>query len=347
MTCLHEDLHGAVIARWYATVHGAAGAERDAGQGTVRRAPWATREKYYRALLSCLADEPGVDSARRLEGSHELRTALTAAAGVRSSSVLYSLAGSKVPTSMLAQVPGALAEISGPGRDIGYRLAAETKVWSHWPYRAGWLAELRVAGSQNRPLAAATLIRVLAAWAHDNRPLAAFNLCEPPLSAAEDLLIISAGKARAPDVMAVLREVIRLGCGPWGAAPGEVLEAVTDRLMAIAPGGGDVADELAGQLAELLSELRLLLPQLTSQQLGRLRDEFAFELADMAETLGEVNGRLSAADPARGRIDGPAADHPADRRGGWRRRAAGSPARDGGRLARRPARHRPAHRQFS
>jgi hypothetical protein len=294
MTCLHEDLDGTAIARWYASVHGAGGSERDAAEGGARggrRAAWVTREKYYKTLVSCLASEPGADPARRPADAHEFRTALMAAAGVQSSSVLYALAGPKAPASMLAQVRGALAEISRPGRDIGYRLATETKVWSHWPYRTGWLAELRAAGSQDRPLAAATLIRVLAAWAHDNQLLAACYQYEPPLSAVEDLLTISAGKARAPDVMAVLSDVIQLGCGPWGAAPGQVLAAVTDRLAAVAPGGDDVADELAGQLAELLSELRLLLPQLTSQQRGRLRDEFAFEFADMAETLGEAHGR--------------------------------------------------------
>lgn len=294
MTCLHEDLDGSEIARWYASVHGAGGTERDAGEGGSRggrRAAWVTREKYYRALLSCLADEPGADSARRPAGGHEFRTALMMAAGVQSSSVLYALAGPKAPASMLAHVGGVLAEVSRPGRDIGYRLATETKVWSHWPYRSGWLAELRGAGSQDRPRAAATLIRVLAAWARDNQELAASFQYEPPLSAVEDLLIISAGKAPAHDVMAVLSDVTRLACGPWAPSPGEVLEAVTDRLTFMAPGGDDVADELAGQLAELLSELRLLLPQLSSQQRGRLRDEFAFEFADMAETLGEVHGR--------------------------------------------------------
>jgi hypothetical protein len=293
MPCLLEELDGTAIAGWYASVHGAGGTERHAGQGGVRggrRAAWVTREKYYQALVSCLAGEPEADSARRLEGAHEFRTALMAEAGVQSSSVLYALVGAKAPASMLARVRGALAEVSWPGRDIGYRLAAEAKVWSHWPYRTGWLAELRAADSHDRPLAAATLIRVLAAWAHDNQALAACYQYEPPLSAAEDLLIISAGKARADDAMAVLTDVIRLACGPCGASPGQVLEAVTDRVAAMAPGGG-AADELAEQLAGLLSELRLLLPRLSSQQRGRLRDEFAFELADLAEALGEAHGR--------------------------------------------------------
>ncbi len=206
-------------------------------------------------------------------------------AGAQSASTLYTLTGPRAQSSLLAQVSADLIA-AGPRCDAVARLAVEVKVWSHWPYRAGWLTELGNAEPHSRQFAAATLIRVLALWAHSSQRLAASYACDPPLSVVEDLVVIAAGNASGPQARELLAQVIELARGPVGAAPDEVLEAVSADLAAIGLVGRPVFGEVTDRLAESLAALRHLWPRLALEQRSQLHEEFGPEFANLAELVG-------------------------------------------------------------
>jgi hypothetical protein len=72
-------------------------------------------------------------------------------------------------------------------------LVTETKVWSYWPHREGWLSALDDLTVIDRWLAAASLIRVVADWAMCSRSLATAASFAPPVAAVEDLLRLADG----------------------------------------------------------------------------------------------------------------------------------------------------------
>lgn len=233
MGCLIEDLRNSDVCRWYTSTAEARADEQDHGRLAGN---WATRLRYYQAFISCLP-APDRSAPDPSAPDQDLRGAVMSAAGAQSSSTLYTLTGPKSRTAMLSRVDGTLTAGLAAGRGVVARLAAEVKVWSHWPYRAGWLAELGESEPHGKQLAAATLVRVLAVWAHDNQALAASCQNDPPMSAAEDLVIIAAGLASPARARDLLAKVIELGRGELGAQPREVFEAVSGDLMALGLAG--------------------------------------------------------------------------------------------------------------
>jgi hypothetical protein len=283
MVCLIEELRNSTVARWHANTLDGALDDARAGEDS-------TRIRYYRAFLANLDEFVAKDGRIEERGrDHELRDAVLRSAGAQSPSTLYSLAGPSAVASMFALARADVAGQDRPRRDAVARLAAEVKVWRHWPYRIGWLAQLGEAEPHSRQLAAASLIRVLAVWAHDNQLLAGAYEGDPPLSAVEDFLVITAGCASAGQVTELLRCVVEAGRGPLGASPHDVFEAVSGELVQFGLVGRPTFGELTDRLAESLAGLRQLWPHLDGAERSRLHQEFGSDFADLAAIVGGVH----------------------------------------------------------
>jgi len=192
---LTGDLDDTVIARWYRAARFRPDPGRRESGGVLQRTNWQTRTRYYETLVGLL-DVPG-DSVNGLA-----RETLTAAAGQRRPSTLYYLVSPKSAGSLA----GALLTAPGPrlyerrrGEGAIDLLISETKVWSYWPHREGWLAALDDLAITDRWLAAASLVRVLADWAMQTPSLATAAAFAPPVAAVEDLLLLAdGGRAHLP-----------------------------------------------------------------------------------------------------------------------------------------------------
>jgi hypothetical protein len=245
----HQLLH-TTTARWYAECL----SPGRAGQ----------RGKYVQTIAQAL---------RSAAGKPVDRTALVAAVGGRSGSTLYALFGRKAADALLNRHEPQL-RATQPIRDVVDGLVVEAKVWSHWPHREAWLAQLLKHGSADRRVAADTLVQVLAAWAVRNPELAAALERQPPLSAVEDLLLICPNPIPAGHARDVLAEVIRLACD--GSRPPAVLRVVQRDLAALVAGSAATAHDRAGSLiagiAELLADLAYHVPTLTEDERLRLAD---------------------------------------------------------------------------
>jgi hypothetical protein len=202
---LHE-LRETVAVRW----------RRDlAGPEPSVRKHWGTKTNYYRAVDTLLAGgrtDPlsWVEIVAEVQ-PHGSRTTFFDVAGPHAKRPLlreYEQA-ERGPVRDLA---GCLRRESVPGM-----LVDETKVWSYWPHRVGWMHELFRADDVTRPAVAECLLRVLFDWAVREPGLAAAVDGAPPICAVEDLVVIREGRLSAAEAYALLRDTIRLaltpGCG--------------------------------------------------------------------------------------------------------------------------------------
>lgn len=192
---LTTELDGTAVAGWYRAARFRPDPTRREPGGLVQRLNWQTRTRYYETLVDQLGLTGGTTDGLA-------RDALAAAAGQRRPSTLYYLVSPKSPGSLagalLAATPRRLYE-KRRGERVLDLLVTETKVWSYWPHRAGWLAGLDDLTVTDRWLAAASLVRVVADWAMCSRSLATAAGFAPPVAAVEDLLRLADGsRPQAP-----------------------------------------------------------------------------------------------------------------------------------------------------
>lgn len=205
---LHE-LRETVAGRWRREL---------AGPEPSTKKHWNTKVSYYRAVDSLLAGGHG-DALAWNEVVDEM-----AVGGSRAG--FYEVAG---PHAKKPLARAYRAGPAGPVRDIAdlldratvpQRLIDETKVWSYWPHRVGWMHELYRADEVARPAVAECLIRVLLDWAVRERGLAAALDHSAPACAIEDLVVIREGQIGAVEADRVLREAIRLRLADGGSTDG-------------------------------------------------------------------------------------------------------------------------------
>ncbi|WP_198318624.1 hypothetical protein [Pseudofrankia inefficax] len=186
---LTGELEETAVAGWYRSARFRPDPARRESGGLVQRLNWQTRTRYYETL---------VDQLRATGGTTDglARDELAAAAGQRRPSTLYYLVSPRSPGSLagalVAASPRRLYE-KQRGERVLDLLVAETKVWSYWPHREGWLGALDDLTVADRWLAAASLIRVVADWAMCSRSLATAASFAPPVAAVEDLLRLADG----------------------------------------------------------------------------------------------------------------------------------------------------------
>jgi hypothetical protein len=274
-----RELRDTGPAKWYG--------ETSTGEDGQARRSWTTRERYYAALLSCLA---ATAASRRVE-----RDEVTTVAGEKSPSTLYLLVSGRAKGSLRERWPEAFAlaeRAQGADRrwDVVDNLAVETKVWSFWGHRAGWLEELDAAPSDDRRFAAETLVRVLAVWADGNRPIAAYLGHLPPASAVADLCLILPGAVPRERVMRFLTTVVETALGPLGGSPSSVLNTVHDTLMDLgfwrSP---SYLDELLERSVESVDEIGYLLSRLVERDRRRVVTVLAPQLAELQRVLDKLD----------------------------------------------------------
>ncbi|TDD82636.1 hypothetical protein [Actinomadura rubrisoli] len=238
---------------------------------------------YCKAILSCLAElEPDADFAT----VQITRADMNGKTGHQGNATLYSTFGRQARRSLVRRLgDGGLGGVLG-GRDVVGYAVAETKIWSHRPHREGWLAALDDAGHVSRRFAAETLVRVLADWAARNPRLARIGAHLPPLTAVEDLCVVSGGHASPARAAGFLATTLRTASELHGASALAVLNVVHSELMEVlAIGDADHVDELTRGVKAQLSEIEYLWQRLDACG----RERLASRLQPM---LGDLNRRM-------------------------------------------------------
>jgi hypothetical protein len=290
---LTAELDGTAVAGWYRAARFRPDPSRREPGGLVQRLNWQTRTRYYETLVDQLGATGGTTDGLA-------RDALAAAAGQRRPSTLYYLVSPKSPGSLagalLAATPRRLYQ-KQRGERVLDLLVTETKVWSYWPHRAGWLAGLDDLSVTDRWLAAASLVRVVADWAMCSRPLATAAGFAPPVAAVEDLLRLADGSrpqaaAPAPDPRLVaatelLTTVTRTAVSSNGIGPGFVLGAVHAQLAGLVSVAGPPTESITAEVADVLTQLEHQLPRLAADERTRIADELAPRLRSVLGLLGE------------------------------------------------------------
>lgn len=266
-------------ARWYRHASGA-----------QRAGAWADRERDYAALHAVLADHAGGAADGRPGQPPVQLTGLLSLVARRAhyagAEPVYRRYRSKQQGAQIPRWAG-----PEPAMRPSAAFLAEARISAFWPYREGVL-EVSDAFDMTRVEWASAYLRGLAAWAADNRALAAYAPGGPPPCVPEDMAVIAsarAPRAEAPAdaqrlagclsdlagevVRSVLRDASLTPAGAFGAVRDEVdlllgptaqslanqvLRAATELLERIGHGGTvapDQARRLQGLLACLSAQL--------------------------------------------------------------------------------------------
>lgn len=238
MSSLITDLRETTAARWR---HGLI-------RETRERPHWSTKEAYYRAVIACLEDGAQISWESIIERVRPRGAPST----------YYTVTGGRATHALIrAYTDDALTDIASAYRRTHShdQLVDETKVWSYWPSREGWLTQLAETTNSSRPIAVECLVRVLADWAVNNQVLAAALDGTPPMCAVEDLRVIQGARGTTLDAARLLESVVKLALSPLGGISDGVLNAVREDL------GGEISsiaadpETLLAQLAETISAL--------------------------------------------------------------------------------------------
>jgi hypothetical protein len=245
MALLTTELADTIAARWRHELKGKGLREEDDGPD---RTHWRTKVSYYRAMEDHLLDDQPAPLTWQ-----EIVERVTPKG---SRTTFYLVIGSNAAHPLLREYRadrggrgGLIAESYARGSAV-QQLLDETKVWSYWAYRTGWLTELGRTADFTRRQAAECLVRVLTDWAVRHPETArALDHC-PPVAAVEDLLVVwdlNIGATAAHDL---LRDVIIYALGPLGTTTDGVLYAVRARLDLVGPVRPRAPEEVLGTLAE-------------------------------------------------------------------------------------------------
>ncbi|MEN3614198.1 hypothetical protein AAH979_32185 [Plantactinospora sp. ZYX-F-223] len=266
---------------------------RLAGTDSTERAHWRTRTVYYRAVAELLA-VPRTTAPT-------WREIVAAVRPKGSRSTFYEVTGRKARHTLVEEV---LRVETSPAHQLALcylrdtavdQLVDETKVWSYWPYREGWLDQLQPGTGR---AAAESLVAVLVEWARHNPGLAGALGYAPPLCAVEDLVSIQRGRISPNRAFAVLSSALRAAAGPLAEVGGGVLAVVRDGLGTVS-GRAASPDRLLVGLAEQIYGLREELRTLRPEQSAPVRELATALVRDAVELLVEEADDRSARDPRR------------------------------------------------
>jgi hypothetical protein len=179
MPSIRQELETTRTARWY----------RDAS-GTQRTGAWADRVRDYAALRAVLADHWGAATAAGRPAQPTIQ--LTGLLSLVARRAHYAGAEPVYRRYRGKQHGSAIPRWAGTESAVRPSAAflAEARIAAFWPYREGVL-EVADAFDMTRTEWAAAYLRALAAWAADNRPLAAYHPGGPPPCVPEDMAMIA------------------------------------------------------------------------------------------------------------------------------------------------------------
>jgi hypothetical protein len=246
-----------------------------------RAAAWAKRAEDYATLRAVLAGRTADDGAGRgaqppieLSG---LLTLVARQAHYAGAEPVYRRYRDKQQGQQITRWAGQDSDIKPTAAFV-----AEAKILAFWPYREG-VIEVADAFDMTPIEWAAAYLRALAAWARDDRPLAACRPSGPPQCVREDMLVLVRAASPAADAG-------RLGPSHGSSSPTHSRAA---RLQ-----------ELAGQVVQAVLDDASITPL---GAFNSVRDELGALLAvplaspadRLSQAIAELSDQIIHADPAR------------------------------------------------
>jgi len=253
MPSIRRELENTRTAQWHA-------------QGAHRSAAWADRVRDYAALRSVLADHaaktaatagPWREPAVTLPGLLKLVAERAHYAGAEP---VYRRYRNKQSGQQIIRWASA-----DPAAKPTPAFLAEAKIVGFWPYRED---AIKAADEFDMPPAewAETYLRALAAWAADDRLLAAYHPATAPACVREDMAVLATTHAQQ-------------GFGPSADSPAERLAALADDVVravldaAATPAGA--CDAVRAEVARLLAPPPAVLTARVLTAVSELSDRIA------------------------------------------------------------------------
>jgi hypothetical protein len=285
MPSIRQELETTRTARWY----------RDAS-GAQRAGAWADRERDYAAFHAVLAEHasaPATSADRQEQPPVQLAGLLSLVAKrahYAGAEPVYRRYRSKQQGAPILRWAG-----PEPATRPSAAFLAEARIAAFWPYREGVL-EVADTFDMTRVEWATAYLRALAAWAADNRPLAAYAPGGAPPCVPEDMAVISgtrppgaagAAAAHCAERLSVLAgDVVRRVLGDAGITPLAAFGTVRDEVRSLlGPSPESLADQILRAAAEL-SDRMVHGASMAPEQARRLQGK----LASLATLLGQQAG---------------------------------------------------------
>jgi hypothetical protein len=292
-----SDLDNTVTARWR---------ERLIGIRADEKSHWRTKTAYYVAVSSLIAARwpaptetlhrglPHPDGEARTAKPITWQTIVAAVRPHGSRSTFYDVAGPHAKHPLITALRDAgtaessqLAFCYQRGSAVE-QLIDETKVWSYWPYRQGWLDQCRRTPELAGVAAVEGLVAVVAEWARRNPGLAHALRAAPPLCAVEDLVLVSRGQLAVQRAVRSLSEAIPRAAAAPGIPDGVFEPAAVEIGLQESP---STADVLLGRLAEQIYAMSREAPRLPADEADSVCELAAALMNDAVSVLATVGAR--------------------------------------------------------
>lgn len=271
------DLNDTISATWRRRLAGP--------EGT--RVHWRTKTHYYRAAARLLRERPAQPLG--------WRDVVEAVRPRGSRSTFYEVTGPGSKHALMdefqatGQTDSLQIALSFRRENAVEQLIDETKVWSYWPFREGWVTTCHSAPGMTVTRATDAMVVVLGDWAQREPELAAALDHGPPACAVEDLVRLHRGQLPAIRARACLREAMLSLSGPAGDLLDVDGEPEVELRPPIQPAvGADpsaAADELIVGLAETIYALHRETPRLAPVDARTVRETM---YALMADAIGRA-----------------------------------------------------------
>ena len=269
MPSIRQELEATPSARWYRHASSA----RRAGA-------WADRKRDYAALRAVLAEHTSATAAAGSDQQPPIQLAgllslVAKRAHYAGAEPVYRRYRGKQVGAPILRWAGA----ESPMRPSAAFLA-EARIAAFWPYREGVL-EVADACDMTRAEWATAYLQALAAWAAEDRALAAYVPAGAPLCVPEDMAVLAgvhmpwaAGRAAAvhAERLSVLAgDIVRGVLSNAGTAPPDVLGTVRDEVRSLlSPSPEALAEQILRAAADL-SERMIHGSSMAPEQASRLQ----------------------------------------------------------------------------
>jgi hypothetical protein len=279
MASVTDEMKNTIAASWRQSLEGAQSRDDAAG-----RLHWQTKISYYQATAQVLRDAPDEltwgEVVRRAKGSR---------------SGFYQVIGSRAAHPLLRKYQTATGGRSAAIADLYDHLPAvqqlvdETKVWSYWGYRTGWIKQLDRTRDVTRKAAAESLVQVIAGWAACQPETAGALECSPPMAGVEDMVRLWGQPGAASDAYDLVKKVIQASLGPLGTTTNGVVKSIAEQMnLRLSPPDGLPDSDRVARLAGITFD--------TVQWLGTLPRESRNAatrsvMGLLEDTLAELRGR--------------------------------------------------------
>jgi hypothetical protein len=282
---MRQELEATRTARWY----------RHAS-GTQRAGAWADRERDYAALRAVLADHApttATTTGQREQPPVQLAGLLSLVAKrahYAGPEPVYRRYRGKQHGAPIRRWAGTEAAMRPSAAFL-----AEARITAFWPYREGVL-EVADTFDMTRAEWASAYLRALAAWAADDRPLAAYAPGGPPLCVPEDMAVIAGVHApwaagpsaaeRAERLSVLAGDVVRSVLSDASITPLGAFNTVRDEVHSLlGPSPESLAEQILRAGAELIDRM-IHGSSMAPEQAGRLQGR----LASLATLLAKQTG---------------------------------------------------------